>query len=118
MVEDFFVVLSEKQSRVVLLFQCLNPTLASWCPEIVEQQRSFSVGTIRPAPASGWPGAARARWPTGATEILANHPITGLTVLRIAQKSQKSDPRCWARPTKTLAHKAKNHSILDNVKEN
>ena len=33
-------------------FQCLNPTLASWCPEIVEH-RSLSVGTIRPAPTFG-----------------------------------------------------------------
>ena len=49
LVEDFFVVLSEKQSRVVLLFQCLNPTLASWCPEIVEESTGrLSVRTIRP----------------------------------------------------------------------
>ena len=97
---DTFCGSFSRAKRRCSFFQCLNPTLASWCPEIVEQQhRSFSVGTIRPAPASGWPGAARARWPTGATEILANHPISGLTVLRIAQKSQKSDPRCWARPT-------------------
>ena len=84
---------------------------------------SLSVGTIRPAPTFGeqWVACccSRARWPTGATEILANHPVAGLTVLRIAQKSQKSDPaRCWARPTKTLDHKSKNHSILDIVKDN
>ena len=49
LLEDFFVVLSEKQSRVVLLFQCLNPTLASWCPEIVEESTGrLSVRTIRP----------------------------------------------------------------------
>ena len=118
-----FVLLSQEQSVVAPFFQCLNPTLARWCPEIVEHQhRSLSVGTIRPAPTfrEQWVACcSRARWPTGATEILANHPVAGLTVLRIAQKSQKSDPaRCWARPTKTLAHKAKNHSILDNVEEN
>ena len=120
---DKFCASFSRAKRRCSFFQCLNPTLARWCPEIVEHQhRSLSVGTIRPAPTFGeqWVACcSRARWPTGATEILANHPVAGLTVLRIAQKSQKSDPaRCWARPTKTLAHKAKNHSILDNVKEN